>query len=223
MTLTAIIDGLFIGRVAQLAGDSRSSAIVKIAVRDTCLLGTEGLVGDEQADRRVHGGVQKALHLYPAEHYARLAAAFPEARHMVPGGLGENISTRGLTESNVCIGDVFRINEACIQVSQPRTPCWKIDHHAGVEGMSALIAAECLNGWYFRVLAGGRIAAGDTLQLDSRPAGAVTLADYLDVLREPRPPLERLQRVAAAPGLSPDKRQRLEERAEWLRNNGSGE
>jgi len=222
MTLTTTIDGLFIGRVAQMAGDSRSSAIVKTATREPCLLATEGLAGDEQADRRVHGGAQKALHLYPAEHYARLAAAFPEARHMAPGGLGENISTRGLTETNVCIGDIFRINTARIQVSQPRTPCWKIDHHAGVEGMVALIVAERLNGWYFRVLAGGRIAAGDTLELDSRPVGAVTLAEYLDVLLDARPSLAQLLRIAAAPGLSPDKRQRLEERAEWLRNNGNG-
>jgi MOSC domain-containing protein YiiM len=223
MRLTAAIDGLFIGRVAPLAGDSRSSAIVKSSAGGPCLLGAEGFAGDEQADRRVHGGVQKALHLYPAEHYARLAAAFPEARHMAPGGLGENLSTRGLTEGNVCIGDIFRINEARIQVSQPRTPCWKIDHVAGVEGVAALIVAERLNGWYFRVLAGGRIAASDTLALDSRPVGAVTLAAYLDVLRDPRPPLEQLRRVAAAPGLSPDKRQRLEERAEWLRNNGGSE
>ena len=221
MTLTATIDGLFIGRVAQLAGDSRSSAIVKTATSEPCLITTEGLAGDEQADRRVHGGVQKAVHLYPAEHYARLAAAFPDAQHMIPGGLGENISTHGLTESNVCIGDVFRINETRLQVSQPRSPCWKIDHHAGVDGMVALIVAERLNGWYFRVLAGGRIAAGDTLELDSRPVGAVTLAEYLDVLHAARPPLEQLLRVAAAPGLSPDKKQRLEERAEWLRNNGS--
>lgn len=221
MTLAATIDGLFIGRVAQLAGDSRSSAIVKTATLEPCLLATQGLAGDEQADRRVHGGAQKALHLYPAEHYARLAAAFPEARHMAPGGLGENISTRGLTETNVCIGDIFRINEARIQVSQPRTPCWKIDHHAGVEGMVALIVAERLNGWYFRVLADGRIAAGDTLELDSRPVGAVTLGEYLDLLHDARPPLARLLRIAAAPGLSPDKRQRLEERAEWLRNNAS--
>ena len=141
---------------------------------------------------------------------------------MAPGGLGENISTRGLTETNVCIGDIFRINAARIQVSQPRTPCWKIDHHAGVDGMIALIAAERLNGWYFRVLAGGRIAAGDTLELYSRPIGAVTLAEYLDVLLDARPSLAQLLRIAAAPGLSPDKRQRLEERAEWLRNNGNG-
>lgn len=219
MTLAATIDGLFVGRVARLAGDSRESAIVKDAVGTPCQLGAEGFAGDEQADRRVHGGAQKAVHLYPAEHYARLAAAFPDARHMAPGGLGENLSTRGLTEANVCIGDIFRVNEARLQVSQPRSPCWKIDHRAGVDGMAALIVAERLNGWYFRVLAGGRIAAGDTLELDSRPAGAVTLAEYLDVLHAARPPLEQLLRAAAAPGLSPDKRLRLEERVEWLRRN----
>ncbi|MDP1610119.1 MAG: MOSC domain-containing protein [Sulfuritalea sp.] len=129
MALIAAITvaGLYAGQVAQLAGDSRSSAIVKTAVSGPRLLTVEGLAGDAQADRRAHGGGGKALHHYPAEHYARLAAAFPEAQHLAPGGLGENLSTRGVTEEDICIGDVFRLGGARIQVSQPRTPCWKID------------------------------------------------------------------------------------------------
>ena len=216
------VDGLYAGQVARLAGDSRSSAIVKTAVRGRCLLAAEGLSGDTQADRRVHGGDGKALHHYPAEHYARLAAAFPAAQHLAPGGLGENISTRGLTEGDVCIGDVFRLGGARIQVSQPRTPCWKIDHRTACEGVSAFIGEHGLAGWYYRVIEAGEIAAGEWLEHVERPADAVSLAEFWRVIREPRPSLESLLRLAHADGLDAQWAGKLTQRAGWLRNNGSG-
>ncbi len=217
------VDGLFAGQVALLAGDSRSSAIVKAPVSGRRLLTAEGLAGDTQADRRAHGGGGKALHQYPAEHYARLAAAFPAAQHLAPGGLGENISTHGLTENDVCIGDVFRLGSAHIQVSQPRTPCWKIDHRTACEGVSAFIAEHGLPGWYYRVLEAGEVAAGDCLVHVERPADAVTLAEFSRVIREQRPSIEALCRLALVSGLDPHWAAKLTQRAEWLRNNGSGE
>lgn len=216
------IDGLFVGQVAQLAGDSRSSAIVKKAVSGRCLLTAAGLQGDTQADRRVHGGVGKALHHYPAEYYAQLAAAFPDAHHLAPGGLGENISTRGMTEADVCIGDVFCIGSARIQVSQPRTPCWKIDTRTECEGVSAFIGEHGLAGWYYRVLGSGGIAAGDRLEHIERPADAVSLAEFWCVIRAPRPPIAALLRLAYASGLDETWAGKLLQRAEWLRNNTQG-
>jgi MOSC domain-containing protein YiiM len=216
-----VVDGVFSGQVAQLVGDSRSSAIAKTAVAGACWLDVEGLVGDAQADRRVHGGAGKALHHFPAEHHARLAAAFPAARHLEPGGLGENLSTRGMTEAEVCIGDVFRLGGTRIQVSQPRTPCWKIDHRTGCEGVAAFIAEQGLAGWYYRVLESGEIAAGDWLEHLERPAAAVSLAEFNNTVREPRPALAALARLAAASGLDPLWVARLRQRAEWLRDNGS--
>jgi MOSC domain-containing protein YiiM len=217
-----VIDGLFAGQVALLKGDSRSSAIVKTAVRGRCQLTAEGLAGDTQADRGVHGGDGKALHHYPAEHYAQLAAAFPDALHLAPGGLGENISTRGLTEADVCIGDVFRIGSARIQVSQPRTPCWKIDTRTACEGVSAFIGEHGLAGWYYRVLATGGVAAGDWLEHIERPADAVTLAEFWRVIRAQRPTLEALLRLAYASGLDEAWTGKLMQRVEWLRNNSQG-
>lgn len=208
----ALIDGLFAGRVARLAGDSRSSAIVKQRVDGPVRLGIEGLEGDEQADRRVHGGGEKALHHYPSEHYARLAQAFPDAQHLAAGGLGENLSTRGLDESSVCIGDTWQLGGALIQVSQPRSPCWKIDHRTGVEGMARFIAEHGLTGWYYRVLSPGTVGAGETLTLVERPAGAVSLARYWRTLRAHPPMPSALQRLAEAPGLAPDAVRKLRER-----------
>jgi MOSC domain-containing protein YiiM len=213
------IDGLYAGQVALLAGDSRSSAIVKTAVNGARLLTADGLAGDAQADRRVHGGAGKALHHYPAEHYARLAAAFPDAQHLAPGGLGENLSTHGLTEEDICIGDVFRLGGARIQVSQPRTPCWKIDHRCDCEGVAALIAEHGLAGWYYRVLDPGAVAPGDRLEHVGRPAGAVTLAQFWRVIRAPRPSVAALLRLANADGLDAQWIGKLTQRVEWLHSN----
>lgn len=222
LNLRTAADGLFIGQVAWLPGDGRGSAIAKSAVNGRCLLTAHGLAGDTQADRSAHGGRGKALHQYPAEHHERLAAAFPTARDLKPGGLGENLSTRGLTEKDVCIGDVFRLGAARIQVSQPRTPCWKIDHRTGCEGVAAFIAEHGLAGWYFRVLEEGEVAAGDWLEHLERPGQTVTLAEFWRVIRDPRPPIEALLRAAHAGGLDEQWAGKLGQRAEWLRNNASG-
>jgi MOSC domain-containing protein YiiM len=213
------VDGLFAGRVALLENDSRSSAIAKSAVSGRLALTPTGLVGDEQADRRVHGDEGKALHLLPAEHLVRLQSAFPEARHLYPGGLGENISTAGQTECDVCIGDIFRIGTAWIQVSQPRRPCWKIDHRTGCDGMAAYIFLHGIAGWYFRVLEAGTIAVDDVMTHSERPVGAPTLMAFWNLTRNERYPAEALEQLATAPGLEPDWRTRLQERAAYLRRN----
>jgi len=210
------IAGVFVGAVAPLADDGRSSAIAKSAVAGAAYLGTEGLAGDAQADRRVHGGAEKALHHFPAEHYANLAAAFPSARNLLPGDLGENLSTRGLAENDICIGDIFALGAARIQVAQPRSPCWKIDQRTGCEGVAAYIAEHGMAGWYYRVLTPGAIAAGDSLIHMERLVGAVTLAHFWRTTRATRPSLEALHRLAAAPGLNPDWIRKLHERIDWL-------
>ena len=97
MIAPVVVDGLFRGKVGFLPGESRGSAIAKEALAGPCVIGHDGLVGDEHADPRAHGGPEKAVHLFPQEHHAALARAFPNARHLVPGGLGENLSTACIT------------------------------------------------------------------------------------------------------------------------------
>ena len=123
---------LFIGTIAPLPESGRPTGMFKHPVSAPLDLGHEGFAGDEQADRRVHGGPEKAVHLYPAIHYARLALAFPEiAGQLKPGCLGENISSPTLDEAQVRIGEVFGLGDARLQVCQPRNPCWKIDARFG--------------------------------------------------------------------------------------------
>lgn len=122
------VDEVFVGKVRLLSIEGERSGIVKTPAAGPLMLTPTGLEGDEQADLRHHGGVDKALHHYPVEHYAVLAAEWPQCAAAVGAGfLGENISTRGLDEHALCIGDVLRIGEARVQVSQTRSPCWKID------------------------------------------------------------------------------------------------
>ncbi len=218
-----IVDAVYTGGVRPLAGDSRASASVRAAGAGAVALGPQGLEGDAHGDPKAHGGTEKALHLYPADHYARLAAAFPDAAHLTPGGLGENISVRGIDEAGVCLGDRHAIGTAVVEVSQPRSPCWKIDHRCGVEGIANFVALHGLTGWYYRVIVPGEIAAGMTLELVARPAGAVSLADYWRATQAHRPDPDWLERIAAAIGLAADKRRKLLDRAAWLHANTTPE
>ena len=214
------IDQIFTGRVKLMLPDGEPSGIFKSAVDGPRHLGTNGLEGDEQADLRYHGGPEKALHQYPAEHYALLAQEWPQCASLLgPGVLGENISTRGMTEHDVCIGDVFGMGEARIQLSQPRSPCWKIDRRLKVDGASRFVEAAGVTGWYYRVLDEGRLCAGDEIVLLERPNPWLTLVHYWDMVMAHRPDPLALRQIAGAAGLAADKAQRWLERAVWLEVN----
>jgi len=210
---------LFIGGIGRLPESGRPTGIYKHAVSAPLDLGYAGFSGDQQADRRVHGGPEKAVHLYPARHYARLAARFPEAAgQLQPGSLGENISTAELDENAVRLGDTWRLGEAVLQVCQPRTPCWKIDERFAADGMAAFIAEHQLTGWYWRVLTPGRVAPGDELLL-LQAADTTTLAAAMALWQSHRPALAELEKLAATPGLASNWQQKIEQRLEWLRRN----
>lgn len=211
---------LFLGGIRPLPPENQPTGMFKREHAQPVWLGKEGLAGDAQADRRVHGGAEKALHQYPVGHYARLAAAFPDAAPLlVPGSIGENLSVPGWDEAKVCIGDVFRLGDARIQVAQPRSPCWKIDRRYGAEGMAQFIAECGLTGWYYRVVEEGEVAAGCAFELVERPAPHMTVARVLELHRTQRPPLAELEALAKTPGLSPNWAKKVVERIEWLRRN----
>jgi MOSC domain-containing protein YiiM len=127
----------------------------------------DGFVADRQGDPRHHGGPEKAVHHYASEHYAfwrRELMPFPDVRNMAVGGFGENISTLGLTEENVCVGDVFQLGGATIQVTQPRQPCWKLAIRFNVEAMALKVQDSGRTGWYYRVLEPGEVGPHDALR-----------------------------------------------------------
>ncbi|WP_341892129.1 MOSC domain-containing protein [Variovorax sp. YR752] len=170
-TPTALpIDALLVGPVALLPDGRSRSGIRKTATADALWLSPTGLQGDAQADLRVHGGVEKAVHHYPREHYASWASASRQRELLTrAGAFGENISTTGWDESTVCIGDVIQLGDARVQVSQGRQPCWKLDAHFGVPGMAREMQARGCTGWYYRVLEPGWVRAGALATRVERP------------------------------------------------------
>lgn len=209
---------IFLGGIRPLPPDNRPTGIFKQEIQAPAWIGREGLAGDAQADRRVHGGPEKALHQYPVAHYAALAAAFPDAAAaLAPGALGENLSVPGWDEASVAIGDVFRCGDAILQVSQPRSPCWKIDQRFGVEGMARFIAERGITGWYFRVLEEGAVEPGVALERIDRAPAPLSVAALLALWADHRPAPDKLVAAAQTPGLTASWTTRLVERAERLR------
>ena len=209
---------LFIGGISTLPNSGRPTAMFKQLTVGPLELGPEGFIGDEQADRRVHGGPEKAVHLYPAAHYAKLAERFPEAAsQLIPGSLGENISCAELDESSVRIGDIYRLGSARLQVCQPRNPCWKIDDRFNADGMAAFIAETNLTGWYWRVVQAGSVPPGAMLELDEAAASALSLAAAMTLWQEHRPQPDDLEKLAATPGIASGWQEKILNRAAWLR------
>jgi MOSC domain-containing protein YiiM len=219
--VTPTLAGIFVGSVSPLPPEGQPTGIFKHAVT-SARVGIDGLVGDRQADRRFHGGPEKAVHHYAAENYADLAAAYPSlAPALVPGSLGENLSTRGWTEDNVHIGDVFGIGAVRLQVSQPRSPCWKINHRFGVDDLSRTIATRGLTGWYYRVLAPGTITGGDPVERIGQEPDPISVRRFREIVLAHRPDPAALARLAASEGLNAEWRAKLAQRLEWLRRDGS--
>lgn len=171
-----------------------------------------GLAGDEQADRRVHGGPDKAVLCYAWTHYATWRAQLPACSLLdAPGAFGENLSVEGLDERQVCLGDRFRIGSTLFAVTQGRQPCFKLNLRFGVADMAARVQESLRTGWYLRVLEPGVVAAGDAVVLVERPCPSHTVADLLAAIRDREVRAEVLDPILALP-LAPSWRTLFERR-----------
>jgi MOSC domain-containing protein YiiM len=160
---------LLCGKAVPFA-QGEKSAIAKSTREGRLRIGFLGLEGDEQADPRFHGGPDKALHHYPSDHYVRWGTLAPDHPLLnAPGAFGENVSTWGVTEDQVCIGDRFRLGTALVEISQGRQPCWKQGLRMEWSTLPALMVRERRSGWYYRVIEEGDAQAGDQLTLIERP------------------------------------------------------
>lgn len=171
------------GKAVDFTRPGSRSAIDKRLVFGPVEVGELGLAGDEQGDRRVHGGPDKAIHHYPRDHYAAWRQALGEHPLLLAGGaFGENLSSTGLTEADVCLGDRFSLGSAIVEVSQSRQPCWKLSDRFGVPDMARRVQDSGRTGWYYRVLVPGRVSAGDLLVLQERPHPQWPLSRLAEVL-----------------------------------------
>ncbi len=204
MDKTLRIDTVLVGPVAPLGTSGAVSAIAKSAISCPVLVGSTGLEGDSQADTKVHGGPDKAVHHYPRDYYAVWQKELPEATidWGKAGAFGENISTVGATEAEICIGDRWRIGDVLLEVSQARQPCWKLNHRFGVADMSQRVQTTMRTGWYYRVIEPGTIAAGNEMRLIERVHPDWTLARLLHHLYVDYLNVEALEAMSAIPQLA---------------------
>lgn len=179
--MRTIIDALLTGPIVPFSDET--SAIAKHPVTGPRAIGPLGIEGDAQADLSVHGGVDKAVHHYPRDHYPFWRDTLgPLSPLDAPGAFGENISTVGLTEDDICIGDRLRLGTALVEVSQGRQPCWKQAHRLNDTRILATMVRTRRCGWYYRVIEPGTVAAGDALVLQDRPHPGWTVARAIALL-----------------------------------------
>lgn len=205
------------GQIAPLGPAGIASAFVKRAVVGPARVGKLGLEADAQADRRVHGGPEKAVYAYATAHYARWTMDFPElAARFLPGSFGENLTIEGLTEADLCVGDVHAIGSVRLQVCQPRQPCFKLALNFENSRLPKAMVRSGRSGWYYRVLTPGLLQAGDAVELVERPLPDFPFQALLDYLYTHELADDALERVAhtalVARELRNDAQQALQQR-----------
>lgn len=163
-------------RIVVSDGEPVSTGIFKAPVAGRVLLRTLNLDGDRQADLSVHGGPSKAVYVYPSEHYEFWKKEFPEMK--LPWGMfGENFTTAGLFESELSIGDKFRVGSALVMVTEPRLPCYKLAIKFGRPDIIKRFLASERSGFYLAVLEEGEVGADDRIEEVEKSQNSVTVSD----------------------------------------------
>lgn len=169
------------------------------------------LDGDGQADLRFHGGPDKAVLAYSADHYPDWRAMLGRD-DFLPGAFGENLTLAGLTEETVCLGDVYRVGGATLEVSQPRQPCWKLARRWDIKELPAHVVRTGRSGWYLRVLQEGPVEAGDAAELLARPEPDWPVARANDVYYRRKKDADAIRALASVAPLAECWKDELRER-----------
>ena len=176
------IIGIYLGKLSNIGEKRSPTGIYKQSVEQVSV-DELGIIGDIQADKRFHGGPEKALHQYALCSYEKIIKRYPLLHKQAkPGIIGENLSATDMNEHNVCIGDIYKVGSCVLQVSSPRIPCWKIDAKFKQPDLNQFISQHRLNGWYYRVLQAGNMTLNDAFLLQQRPNTSVTVDTMLKVI-----------------------------------------
>ena len=217
------IVGLFVGRAKVIAPDRSNrqsdqpweSGIFKDPAPGPVWLSYGGLQGDEQADRKYHGGPEKAVCAYPAAHYGYWRRQ-PGLTDVPIGGFGENVTLEGATEAQLCIGDRFQFDEVIVEISQPRQPCWKLSRRWHVQDLKEQVERTGFTGFYFRVIKQGWIKPNATGVLIERVWEEWNLAECNAIMHQRPEDRAAALRLSECPRLSASWRDQLFERARGL-------
>ncbi|MGH7499432.1 MAG: MOSC domain-containing protein [Gemmatimonadales bacterium] len=185
-----------------------TSAIWKEPVAGPVWVGNLGLRGDQVADTRAHGGPDQAVLMYAITHYLAWRAEWGR-EDVGPGAFGENLTVEGLTEEKACLGDVYLIGGARLEVTKPREPCATLARRHQVPDMIAIVQANGRSGWYLRVLEEGEIEAGQAIALAGRPHPEWPVREVALAMRERKSDPERASRLARVPALAANWRLRI--------------
>lgn len=187
-------------REVEWQGTVVSTSIFKEPVANAVALREFNLEGDAQADLSVHGGQDKAVYAYPSEHYSGWEARL--GRKLSAGAFGENLTTEGLIESRVHIGDQFRVGTAKLVVTQPRMPCFKLGIRFGDPAMVKTFLQAGLPGIYFGVVEEGLIGPGDLVELVHTDQRRITVSHMLALILDRHAAPDDLRRLVKVPGLA---------------------
>jgi MOSC domain-containing protein YiiM len=194
----------------QFHGKTLTTAINKQPVKLPIFLGSQQITGDEQADLVHHGGSDKAVCVYSYEHYAHWEQFLDHA--LSYGAFGENLTMLGMTEQDVCIGNIYRIGEALVQVSQPRQPCYKLGHRHDREDLPLQVQQTGFTGFYFRVLEEGWIGNDPKISLEKLDPLKVSIANANQFMHKDKADLQGIRKVLAVEALSHSWRETLGKR-----------
>jgi MOSC domain-containing protein YiiM len=187
------------------------TAFFKQPVSGPVYVGRETVAGDGQADLRYHGGEDRPVLAYCAEHYPRWESEL-EYPSMPFGGFGENFTVTGLDETTVCLGDRYAIGPIRVEVSQPRQPCSKLARRWQNTDLPALVLKHNRGGWYLRVLQEGTVEAGMSIELEERPYPQWTIANAMAVMYHGKNDIAAMCSLAELPPLSEQWRKQFAER-----------
>jgi MOSC domain-containing protein YiiM len=185
-----------------------TSAIWKEPVLGPVWAGTLGLEGDSVVDTRSHGGPDQAVLMYGVSHYPLWRAEWGR-EEIGPGAFGENLTVEGLTEDTACLGDVYGIGDAQLEVTKPREPCATLARRHKVPDMIAIVRANGRSGWYLRVLREGAIEAGQAITLERRPHPEWPVRLVATTMLERHQNPERAARLTRVPALAANWKARI--------------
>ena len=169
------------------------------------MLRRTGFEGDGQADRVNHGGPDKAVCVYPFDHYPHWEKTL--GRELSPGAFSENLTVSGIREARVCVGDVFGVGEAVVQVSMPRTPCSKVAAKNGERMLPKWISGSGYTGFYMRVLEEGMVRTGDAFELVEPHPEGIAIARVNDAVYGRFRDLDLIERLVDLPEFGDDGRE----------------